>query len=239
MFNFLRMKAILLHHAGGDKYAYKKVQQWLLPEIPSIAVELQGRSDRFNEPLQNNIHTITDDIFNQIKNELDEDYFLVGVSMGALIAYLLSHKINENNLPLPKHMFLASRLAPDAYLNEPIIKNISSEAFWKVVIKYNGVPTSLVEHKELREFYEPILRADFEALEAYNQSPQQKELLPIVTTILLGKDDTRNITLNTAKSWNNHFSKEIFYKEFDGGHFFVYENEDVAKYIKEMLSASA
>ena len=230
------MKAILLHHAGGDKYAFKNMQQWLLPEIQSIAVEVPGRSDSFSEPLLHDIHAITDDIFHQLKNEIKQDYFFVGVSMGTLVAYLLCHQLKENNLPLPKHLFLASRLSPDAYLHEPTIMHISSDAFWKVVIQYNGVPDALIQHQELRELYEPILRADFEALEKYNISHQAKELLEIPTTILMGKEDSRNITLQTAQTWNHHFTKEIAYKEFDGGHFFVYENENVAKYIKEIIS---
>jgi hypothetical protein len=141
------------------------MQQWLLPEIESVAFELPGRSDRFGEPLLNDMHAITEDIFGQIKNELNDDYFFVGISMGSLIAYLLCHKIKANNLPLPKYLFLASRLSPDSYFDEPTIMNTSSEEFWNVVIKYDGVPQALVEHKELRELYEPILRADFEALE--------------------------------------------------------------------------
>ena len=228
------MKAILLHHAGGDKYAYRNFQQDLLPEINSIAIELTGRSDRFNEPLLNDIHAIVDDVFQQIKNEIQEEYFFVGVSMGTLIAYLLCHKLKENNLPLPKHLFLASRLSPDAYFNEPTILNTTSEAFWKVVIQYNGVPQSLIDHKELREFYEPILRADFEALDKYNHSHIEQEKLNIHTSILIGKEDTKNINLETAQGWQDHFSTKVEFVEFDGGHFFLYENKKVVEYIKEI-----
>jgi surfactin synthase thioesterase subunit len=231
------MKAILLHHAGGDKYAYKNMQQWLLPEIPSIAFEIPGRSDRFSEPLLNDIHDITDDIFHQIKNEINEDYFFIGVSMGALLAYLLSHRIAQNNLPLPKYLFLASRLSPDAYKESSTkIPQLSSDEFWNVVIQYNGVPDALIQHHELRELYEPILRADFEALEKYNISHQNKIALPISSTILFGKDDTRNITHQTAQGWSNHFNAETSFAEFDGGHFFVYENVEVAKHIKSVVA---
>ena len=229
------MKAILLHHAGGDKYAFRNFQQNLLPEINSMSIELTGRSDRINETLLNDIHAVVDDVFLQIKNEILEDYFFVGVSMGTLVAYLLCHKLKENNLPLPKHLFLASRLSPDAYFNEPSVLNTTSEEFWKVVIKYNGVPQSLIEHKELREFYEPILRADFEALDKYNHTHVEQEKLNISASILIGKEDTKNINLQTAQVWQNHFTNKINFVEFDGGHFFVYENLEVVKYIKSKL----
>lgn len=229
------MKAILLHHAGGDKYSFRNMQDWLLPEIQSIAVDLPGRGDRFNETLLNDIHEMTEDIFLQIKNELSEDYFFVGVSMGTLLAYLLCYKIKENNLPLPKHLFLASRLSPDSYVNEPTIMNTDSEEFWKAVIQYNGIPDALMKHQELRELYEPILRSDFEALEKYNISHTPKARLNIPATILIGRADVRNITMNTAENWRHHFEIETLFAEFEGGHFFVYENKDVAKYIKSVL----
>lgn len=229
------MKAILLHHAGGDKYSFRNLQEWLLPEIQSIAVDVPGRGDRFGEPLMNDIHEMTEDVFHQIKNELNEDYFFAGVSMGTLIAYLLCFKIKENNLPLPGHLFLASRLSPDSYFNEPTIMNTSSEEFWKVVIQYNGVPDALMKHQELRDMYEPILRSDFEALEKYNISHSVKEQLNVSASILIGKNDVRNITMNTAKDWTHHFINETDFKEFDGGHFFVYENKDVAKFIKSTM----
>jgi surfactin synthase thioesterase subunit len=130
---------------------------------------------------------------------------------------------------------LASRLSPEAYLHEPTILGILSEDFWEIVTRYEGIPTALFEHQELREFYEPILRADFEALSKYNNSHQPKVQLPISAHVLVGKNDSRNITLHTAQTWSHHFTKEVLYKKFDGGHFFVYDNENVAKYIKEMI----
>ena len=60
------MKAILLHHAGGDKYAYRNMQERLLPEIESIAFELPGRSDRFSEKFVQNLEAAVDDIYRQL-----------------------------------------------------------------------------------------------------------------------------------------------------------------------------
>ena len=44
-------KAILFHHAGGDKYAFDKLRKNLLSEIESLAIELPGRGDKFGENL--------------------------------------------------------------------------------------------------------------------------------------------------------------------------------------------
>jgi len=229
------MKAILLHHAGGDKYAYRKMQQHLLPEIESIAVELPGRSDRITEKLVTSIEAAVEDIYLQILPHLNESYFLIGNSMGALIAFLLAHKLKQENKLLPRHLFLASRLSPDAYKNEPSITGISSDDFWKVVQQYDGVPKDLLGHKELKEFYEPILRSDFELLQHFNQTFEQIENIDVSASILFGNKDTRNVDEAKMQGWRKFFTSAIEISSFEGGHFFLYENEEVPKYIKSKV----
>ena len=152
-----------------------------------------------------------------------------------MAAFELCHLLQKENLPLPTHLFLAARLSPNSYKNEKTIIGISSDEFWNVVQKYNGVPAQLLAHKELKEFYEPILRADFEVLEKYNAIQHEHQKLDIKTHVIFGNEDTNNITLETAKDWSAYFSKVVVYKEFNGGHFFVYENEDVVAYIKSVV----
>ena len=91
------MKAILLHHAGGDKYAFRNVQQRLLPEIQNIAFELPGRSDRFSEGFIKNIEDAVNDIYEQLIKDLPEKYCIIGNSMGAVIGFLLTHKLKQEN----------------------------------------------------------------------------------------------------------------------------------------------
>ncbi len=228
-------KAILFHHAGGDKYAFDKLRKNLLPEIESIAFELPGRGDRFGENLLYDYKDVVQDYFQKLKNEISTDYLFIGVSMGTMAAFELCHLLQKDNLPLPTHLFLAARLSPNSYKNEETIIGISSDEFWKVVQKYNGVPEQLLAHKELREFYEPILRADFEVLEKYNNIQHEHQKLDIKTHIIFGNEDTNNIKLETSKAWSAYFTNEVAFKEFNGGHFVAYENEAVAVYIKSVV----
>lgn len=229
------MKAILLHHAGGDKYAFKNVQQNLLPEIESWAIELPGRSDRFAEKLVTTLEEAVEDVYQQIEAKLAEDYCIIGNSMGSILAFLLVHQLKNQHKKLPTHIFLASRLSPDAYKNEPNIIHISSDDFWKVVQQYDGVPEALLAHQELKAFYEPILRSDFELLQRYNESFQHIEKINQPASILFGNKDVRNVDLERMQSWRPFFENDIEIKAFDGGHFFLYENPDVIAYIKQTV----
>lgn len=229
------MNAILFHHAGGDKYAFRKVQQWLLPEVKSIAVELPGRSDRYTEPLLHTIRSAAEDIYQQVLPHLNAPFFFVGNSMGSVFAFLLTLRLEAEYKPLPQHIFLASRLSPDAYQNEPNCIGIPSEDFWKVVQQYDGVPPQLLEHKELKEFYEPVLRADFEILQQYNESFETIQPISVPVSILFGKTDTKNITAEKAKGWRKFTTSDFDCTAFEGGHFFLYENENVAEFIKQKV----
>lgn len=229
------MKAILLHHAGGDKYAYRNMQQLLLPEIESIALELPGRSDRMAEPFVKTLEAAVDDIYGQLIKQLPDEYFIVGNSMGTAIAFLLTHKLRQQHKTLPRYLFLASRLSPDAYKNEPNIIGISSDAFWKVVQQYDGVPEQLLQHKELKEFYEPILRSDFELFHQFNKTFVSIEPLEIPVSILFGDKDVRNVSAEKMEGWRKFFSADFEVHSFEGGHFFLYENGDAANYIKSKM----
>lgn len=230
------MKAFLLHHAGGDKYAYLNMQQNLLPEVQAFAFELPGRSDRINEPFIKNIYDAVDDIYKQLLPHLQDNYCIVGNSMGAAVAYLLSHKLKQEKKTLPKHLFLASRLSPDAYKNEPNVIDISSADFWKVVQQYDGVPAQLLAHDELKEFYEPVLRNDFELLQQFNQTFETIETIDVPASILFGNKDVHNVDAEKMQGWRKFFSDEINILAFEGKHFFLYENNAVVNYIKSTLN---
>lgn len=222
-------KIFLFHHAGGDKYAYRMLQQEFSPYYETIAVELPGRGDRFSEPLLHDIHAATEDLFVQIRSMLSDVYAFVGVSMGALKAFLLAHRIFEEGLPLPKHLFLASRKSLLGYSNHSAIAGLPSVDFWNGVAQYGGVSASMMAHPELLALYEPILRADFHALENYSSANYPP--LPIKASILIGDQDA--ITTADIAPWQESFIPIIDIQVFNGGHFFIYEQiKDVSDYIR-------
>lgn len=229
------MKAILLHHAGGDKYAYQQLQKSLLPEIASLAVELPGRGDRFSEPLLFRTEEMLDDIFGQIHDEIHDEYFFVGMSMGAVLAFLLTHRLRNKNLPLPAAIFLASRLPFNHYETVDNLTELSADAFWEFILAYDARSAAIAVHPELRELYEPILRADFSAMQYFDRMFSDLPSLPVQSYIMNGKDDINLFDSVRIVEWNNYFLQTPEYKVLDGGHFFLYENAAVSEYIKSSM----
>jgi surfactin synthase thioesterase subunit len=227
------MKAIFLHHAGGDKYSWRRYQDALPKGIEAISLEIPGRGDRFSEPLLNNMEEITSDLFQQALAHIQQPYVLVGKSMGALMGYLLLHRMAQAGLPLPLHVFFGSRKCPASYSGHIRIAHQESNHFWKGVESYGGLPQMLLEHQELKELYEPILRADFSALEQYEHVSRPP--LPLSATIMTGKTDS--ISLESTHGWSDHFSGEVDFLDLPGGHFFMHEQAyTISAMIAERLS---
>ena len=224
------MRIFLLHHAGGDKYAYRLLQYQLQQVCEVLALELPGRGDRYAEPLLSDIDSCVEDIMRQAVQYLSQPYIIMGVSMGALLAYLWSCRMLEEGKPLPKHLILASRKPMEAYMNHQKIAELPSHDFWQGVYRYGGVPEGLLAHPELMELYEPILRADFMALELY--TPKEIKPLPITATLLYGLDDT--ITQQDMAGWQQYFHPTIEIIPITGGHFAPYEYEEIVRIVDTM-----
>jgi surfactin synthase thioesterase subunit len=229
------MKAILLHHAGGDKYAYREMQRWLLPEVESISIELAGRGDRYSESLLYSIDEMVEDIYRQVKNEINEDYILTGMSMGAVLAFLLVHKLKAEQLPLPRHLFLAARLPFQHYETKTGIMDLPSSTFWQFVLEYDERSRHVADHQELRELFEPIMRADFIAMQYFDNKFKGLPKLDVPSSILFGEEDIRMFDREKATAWNEYFTKTPTYHPFPGGHFFIYEKPEAAEYIKSVV----
>ncbi len=218
------MKVFFFHHAGGDQYAFRNLKNALVDsKIKPITIDYAGHGERFSEGLADNIHTIVEDIYQKHGEKFKGDFAFFGVSMGTLVSFLIAQKLREQNLAMPLHYFAASRKCPAAHKNYPKISHLNADEFWEKVNEYGGCPPALMQHKELRELYEPIIKADFKALEDYEHLVVKP--LEIPATILYGADDRFND--GDMDSWQNHFVHTVDIKKFEGGHFFCYEKVDL------------
>jgi surfactin synthase thioesterase subunit len=228
------MKIFFFHHAGGDQYAFKNfkplVQQH---DWKGVYYDHPGHGERFSETLLSDIHQIAHETFESNKEKFTGDFAFFGVSMGTLVSFIVAQKLMAENLSMPKHFFAASRKCPASHRTHPKAAHLDSDDFWRVIANYGGCPPALIEHVELREVYEPIIRADFKALEDYEHLNYPK--LKVPATILFGKED--HFKKEELLSWQNHFQDTIEIIDFEGGHFFCYEQaENVMQIVKNRLS---
>ena len=230
-----KIKLFCFPFAGGSQYSYTFFNRYLPDFIELVPIDLPGRGTRFSEPLLDNIQAIVDDVFDQIKTQLDGPFAFYGHSMGTIICYSLTEKLYQNQLDLPVHLFLSGRGGPRFEETDRNWHALPQKEFHQKLHELGGSPKEVLEEKKLMELIEPILRADFKAVELFSYPHIQTFDVPV--TVMIG--DEERITQEEALSWQEITSLPIQFHTFQGGHFFIFDHpEKMMQIIQHGLSNS-
>lgn len=232
----MTISLICLPYAGGSAQVYKRWTNRLHPDVRLVPAELAGRGSRMNEPFYVDVEEAVMDLLPLVmKTALKSDsYALFGHSMGSLLAYEVLHSLREEGFPLPAAVFLSGRGAPHCEQAESSqIHMLPDDEFLGELKRFGGMPDELFEHRELLDMFLPILRADFKLIGEYEH--QIRPPLPLRLAILGGKDD--NCVNGPLGEWERYATGGCEVKLFEGGHFFLHEQErDVIAVINKMLT---
>lgn len=211
-----------LPFAGGNAISYRDFQAHVASPIHITPLELPGRGKRIREPLLTNAQAIVEDVFHQIKNDIKgKPYAIFGHSMGALLGYLLTKRILSAGLSAPLHLFFSGRRAPSVNDKRPKKHGLPKKEFINYIHELGGLPREILDNAELVDFFEPILRADFKAIETYVYSPTSP--FNISMTILHGLEDDE-VAYAELQPWQLETRQSISIKPFPGGHFFIFDH---------------
>jgi surfactin synthase thioesterase subunit len=234
------MKLFAIPYAGGHSLVYRNLKTLLEPSVTLTAIEPPGRGKRVKEKLIPDINRIAENLFDQIRPEIEsgEEYAIFGHSMGSLIAYLITKIISNAGLPMPVHLFCSGHGAPSVPkidLTKDLPKHrASSEIFWNYIDSLGALPPELKEHSELMDYFEPIIRADIQALELYQYDPIDAPL-PVQLTVLYGINDIET-PISGLLPWQNESRHPVDFVPFGGGHFGIFDEvEKVSKLINSKL----
>ena len=228
-----------LPYAGGNSLVYRKLKQLLEPEIHLVALEPPGRGKRMKEPLVTDINLIAKDLHAQIQSLSGEKGFaLLGHSMGALLAYLIANIVATEMPNQLIHLFCSAHGAPSipkgAQNDDNPRYKAPSEEFWAYIESLGALPPELKAHEELMSYFEPIVRADIQALECYTYQPLS-EPLDVPTTVFYGMSDTETPVLDLLH-WQREIAQPIEFIPQKGAHFAFFDELDaVAKHLRSRL----
>ncbi|MEL6865874.1 MAG: alpha/beta fold hydrolase [Bacteroidota bacterium] len=213
------IRLFCLPFAGGSSYSYRLFAQHAPENIEIVPIDPPGRGKRVNETLLDNLELMAEDLFHQISDQLDQPYAIFGHSMGALAAYLLSHQILKHRCPPPLHLFLSGSGGPLVREKEKI-HHLPSALFWKKIKEMEGSPEEVFKDETLMAFFEPILKADFKAVETFNYQKRKPFHIPL--HIFYGDQD--DISDREIKNWSLESTAPIVYQKFTGTHFFIFDH---------------
>ena len=219
----------LLHFAGGNMYSFNFMKSLLENDFNFIPLELPGRGKRIREDLLFDSTKAVDDIVTQILDKLSSNEFVIyGHSMGANLGFLVISKLEQlNKWPV---CFVASGNPGPNIKSLTKRYQLPKNEFIKELKLLGGIDDEIIKNDELFNFFEPLLRADFEIVE--KNDPNHFIDIKIYSPIYayMGLDETYS---NDIENWKNFTHKTFDYKLFDGNHFFIYNfPSEMAEIIK-------
>lgn len=231
----MNVNLFLFPFAGGACNSYSQFVNEAPSEINCIPLEIPGRGSRLVEPLLTGLNDIAEDIFFRIKNNLDMPYIFFGHSMGALLSYLVSLKVDSSNLPSPQHLFLTACGGPMCDRKKESIHHLEINLFMDRVREYGGINEKVINEKYFIKIFEPVIRADFKAVETYEYVSNQPLHTPI--TVAIGLED--KITKEDAEKWSAVTTAPFRLITYGGNHFFIFRHtSDIFNEIKTIANSN-
>jgi external thioesterase TEII len=230
------MKLFAFPYAGGNQYVFNEYKKYLSSDIEFKVIEPAGRGLRIREPLMSDMKNIIDDIYSKIENDLNQPFAFYGHSMGGTIATLLTHKLIAFKKPLPFHIFVTGHGSPrfdDPSKPEKTFSKMTDEEFKIELRLLGGCPDEVLNNEELFNFFFPILKADFSAIENFQADYKNPHDIPL--TVIIG-DEEENITDLELEAWNQESTSNVSLSKFPGNHFFIYNHvERLCESLNEVL----
>lgn len=231
-----KINLFCLPFAGGSKYSYAEFMKRAPANLNIISVEPPGRGLRLKEMLFTRIDDMVEDIYGQILPMLHEPYAIYGHSMGTLLGYLLTKKILNDNYLAPSDLFFSGRGGPSVKDKDGLKYTLPKPAFIDKLKELGGSTDEVLADEALMDFFEPIIRADFQAVETY----VHKESIPFEIPITVMVGISEKTTYEDAMAWQKETIKPISIRQFPGQHFFIYDFiDEILKIITHKLFKDA
>jgi surfactin synthase thioesterase subunit len=207
--------------AGASAAGYlrwrRQVSSWLHIE----PIELPGRGSRVSESPYRDFDSLVQRLTNDIALNLPNAYAFFGHSLGGLLAYGCAHRLRETGAHLPRAILTACSAAPSRRDDEHLARRNGDDELIKELRKLNGTPAELFEHPELLRMTLDLVAADFSVCGSYRHERRQ----PLDTKILVFGGRSDNIEEEALAAWQAESSFQTTLEMFDGGHFFMRDDE--------------
>ena len=203
-------------------------RQWpsgLPAELEVCAVQLPGRGSRLREPAVVSIPALVDALLHALTPHLDVPFAFFGHSMGAVLAFEVAQALAKRGLPLPRHLIVSGRRAPQIPDSWPPLRHLPDTEFVaEINRRYGGIPSEILESPDVLELLLPCLRADVAALETHRPTSGSPLSCPI--SAFGGADDLQTPHAH-LEGWGVETSSTFEVCIFPGGHFYL-ESQQVA-----------
>jgi medium-chain acyl-[acyl-carrier-protein] hydrolase len=211
-------------YAGGSSQVFRGWQRHFASQVALSLAHLPGRAARVGEPPFKKHKPLVNALADAIIPQLPPAFAFWGHSMGALISFELARELRRRGQPAPLALFLSGRGAPQIPDPDPPTFNLPEPKFIAELRRLNGTPKELLDSPELKEFFLPTIRADFELVETYEYEPGAT--LTCAICAYGGLQDT-SVPAANLKAWQKQTSGPFKARMFPSDHFYIHSTADL------------
>jgi surfactin synthase thioesterase subunit len=214
----VRLRLFCFPYGGGTASVFRAWPDRFPPDVEVCPVQLPGRESRFAEPAFTHVTPLVEELAGIIRPHLDRPYVLLGHSMGALIAFELARELRRRGEPAPAGMIVSGRRAPQLPQADAF-HSLEGEEFIAAVAGLGGTPADYLRDPKLRDYFIPLLKADFSITETYVYGDETAPLdCPI--DALCGTADAR-VSGDEMDAWRAQTAARFSLTMLPGDHFFI------------------
>lgn len=229
--SILPIRLICFPYGGGSSTLFFRWKNLLPKEIILESIEYSGHGKYFQKPLIYDFNSMIDHLRTELEGKMEFPFAFFGHSMGALLSFELTRRLQDYSLPLPKHLFVSGCRAPQISRGSSPISELSDEDFYLSIQKrFHSIPSEISQNPELLKIFLSILKADYAVMENYHYVVKPAIDCPI--TALSG--DTDPVVSNEQlDDWRFHTSSRFNKISIPGDHFSIIS--DPKELIKEIV----
>ncbi|WP_405533497.1 alpha-hydroxy-acid oxidizing protein [Streptomyces avidinii] len=211
-------RLVCFPHAGGAANAFTALSAGLPEDIELLAVQYPGRQDRRAEPCAEEIGELAAGVAGALASRSDLPLFLLGHSMGALVAFETARLLEEHGTVA--RLFVSAARPPAQDWEEPDLTLVGDEELVAGLRRLGGIPEPLLRDPEIVAEVLRLLRADHRALLRHHCAEGTAVAAPV--TVLLAAADPKN-SLEQMAGWARHTTGGQDLVTLSGGHFSLVE----------------
>ncbi len=212
------LRLFFFPHAGGSARWFRAWPKRLPVNVACYGIQLPGRGERLREPPLTSLGMVIDNLTIEMQPWLRAPFGFFGHSMGALIAFELTRRLQALRAPTPMHLFVSGRGAPHLTSTRQRLYDLPDDELVEELARLGGVPDFVRAHAELMRMIIPTLRADLSVVQTHVFAPGPRLGCPITA---LGGTRDADVPVDHIAAWHDYTTRVFGMHMIDGDHFFV------------------
>lgn len=217
-----RLRLFCFPYAGAGSAAFGTWARQLPPVFECCIVQFPGRETRLREQPVSDWRVLMDALAEAIREWADKPFAFFGHSLGATVAFELTRRLRRDGDPLPIHLFVSGRAAPQLAPTRPPVHHLPDAEFRQELRQLQGTSEEVLQNEELMSLVMPFIRADFTLAECYPYHEEAPLALPLSA---FGGSEDYYASEEAIKAWGQHTSATFEWRMYPGGHFFLHEHQ--------------